>query len=161
FLSSPSLRMFAAVASYASACGKRKLRAYPGLTDTVSPRWPSPRTSSARITFMLTRHFLAAMAKIPVPVVETQEPHADVDRKVERQAVETDAENPGSEPLPGEVADDREAGQEKQGREREERVPGDLPDLGRGEDGPRARRHEERDDGRRHRQGLEPARLGR
>src|SRR5260221_13435271 len=97
---------------------------------------------------MLSLHFLAAMAKIPVPVEETQEPHPDVDRKVERQAAETDAENPGSEPLPSELADDRQAGQEIPGHERQARDPGDLPERRRSEDGPPRRRHEKTDDGR-------------
>ena len=97
---------------------------------------------------MLSLRFLAAVAKIHVPVEKTEEPDSDVDRKVERQAVKTDAENLCPEPLPSEVADDREAGQEIQGRERDERVPGDLPGRGRGEDGPGACRYEERDDGR-------------
>src|SRR6266498_4630278 len=113
----------------------------------VSPRCPNPRTSSARITFMRSLRFLASMAKIRVPVEQAQKPHPDVDREVESQAVQADAENPCSEPLPGEVADDREAGQEIQGRERQECVPRDLPQWVWGERGSCAGRHEERDDG--------------
>src|SRR5579871_1367491 len=41
--------MFPLVASIASLRGNRKLRAYPGLTVTTSPRFPSFSTSSCKI----------------------------------------------------------------------------------------------------------------
>ena len=59
---------------------------------------------------MTSQSLLAAAAKIGVPVEETQQRHSQVHRKeVDEQDVETDTQDLDPEPLPGEVADDRQA----------------------------------------------------